>query len=74
MLDKEEWCIVRYHNEWVHLEPEKRNKMPANELLVRKTYQWEAQAKFYPPYKWEYVARGFKSNEEALKFVCLYKE
>jgi hypothetical protein len=73
MLDEEEWCIVRYRNEWLHLEPEKRNKMPARELLIRKVYQWEAQGDHYR-HKWEYVARGFKSNEEALKYVCLFKE
>ena len=58
MLDKEEWCIVRYNG---------------TDLLVRKVYQWEAQADLvHTP--WEYVARGFKSNEEALQFVNLFKE
>ena len=58
MLDKEEWCIVRWHDDG---------------LFVRKVYQWEAQGDHYR-HKWEYVARGFKSNEEALKFVKLFKE
>ena len=74
MLDKEEWCIVKYHNEWSHLNPWERQGRPQYDLLVRKVYQWEAQAKLYPPYKWEYVARGFKSKEEALKYVKLFKE
>ena len=73
MLDEEEWCIVRYHNEWLHLEPEKRKKMPTHEFLIRKTYQWEAVHKHLAN-KSEVIARGFKSNEEALKYVCLYKE
>ena len=73
MLDEEEWCIVKYHNEWLHLEPEQREGKPEYDLLVRKTYQWEAVHKHLAN-KSEVIARGFKSNEEALKFVCLYKE
>jgi len=57
MLDKEEWAIVRHRGE----------------VLIRRVYQWDAQANNYA-HAWEYLARGFKSNEEALKFVCLYKE
>jgi hypothetical protein len=57
MLDEDEWCIVRHRGE----------------LLVRKMYQWEAQAHNYA-HAWEYVARGFKSNEDALQWVSLFKE
>jgi hypothetical protein len=53
MLDKEEWCIVQYGDE---------------DLIVRKVYQWEAQAYNYA-HKWKYVARGAKSNEEACEWA-----
>ena len=57
-VDKEEWCIVRYNG---------------TDLLIRKVYQWEPTGeRILTP--WEYVARGFKSNEEALLFVNLFKE
>lgn len=72
MLDEEEWCIVRYRNEWLHLEPEQRVGRPQYDLLVRKVYQWQAVGSHLQS-QWAIVARGFKSNEEALKFVCLYK-
>jgi len=59
MLAKEDdWCIVRWHD---------------GDLLIRRDYQWWPQAKNYS-HKWEYVARNLKSNEEALKWVCLFKE
>jgi hypothetical protein len=57
--NKDEWCIVRWRN--------------PQGLMVFREYQWEAQGKHYQ-HKWEYVARGFKSNEDALQWVCLFKE
>jgi hypothetical protein len=72
-VDREEWCIVKYHNAYLHLEPKEREGKPPYELFIRKVYQWEAQASFYP-YKWEYAARGFKSKTEALRFIKLFKE
>ena len=47
MLDKEEWCIVRWRD---------------GELLTRRVYQWEAQAAYYFS-KWEYVARGLTEKQ-----------
>lgn len=42
MLDKDEWCIVRWWD---------------GELLVFCKYQWEAQGNNYR-HKWEYIAQG----------------
>jgi hypothetical protein len=53
-----DWCIVRWHT---------------GDLIIRREYQWIAQGKHYP-HKWEYMARGFKSNEDALQWVSLFKE
>jgi hypothetical protein len=53
-----DWCIVRWHD---------------GDLLVMRQYQWIAQGEHYR-HKWEYVARGFKSNEDALQWVSLFKE
>lgn len=75
MLDEEEWCIVKYRNTDTNYD-NKGNEIPPKrpyDLLIRKMYQWEAQGKHYS-HKWEMVARGFKSNEEALKYVKLFKE
>lgn len=68
MLDKEEWAVIRYHNEYAHLEPHEKEGRPEYELLIRKVYQWEAQY-VHINQKWEYVMRGLKSNEEAIEFV-----
>ena len=66
-VDREaDWCIVRY----VHQEEQRKGKV---ELLVMRQYQWIAQGEHYR-HKWEYVARGFKSNEDALQWVSLFKE
>lgn len=75
MLDKEEWCIVKYHNTDTDYDMGGNTIPPKRpyDLLIFKVYQWEAQAYNYS-HKWEYVARGFKSNTEALKFVSLFKE
>jgi hypothetical protein len=59
-----DWCIVRWHT---------------GELLVMRKYQWKPQAeRFQNHAKWEYVAEGIKSNEEACewasKYECLLKE
>ena len=63
MLDekrKPDWCIVRWHD---------------GELMVRREYQWEAQGKWFAVnHKWAYMAKGFKSNEDALQWVSLFKE
>lgn len=64
--NKDEWCIVRFRNS----DPDRKTD---TDVLIFKVYQWEAQAYAYD-HKWEYLARGFKSNEEALKFVKLFKE
>ena len=42
------------------------------ELLVRKKYQWEAQAKHYS-HKWEYVAKKL-TERQATNFQSLFKE
>jgi len=66
MEGEADWCIVRY----VHQEEQRKGKV---ELLIFRECQWIAQGKHYPE-KWEYVARGFKSNEDALQWVSLFKE
>ena len=60
MVDKSEWCIVKYHN-----------KDGKTSLLVRMKYQWDAQTLRGD---WEYLADGFKSNEEALFYLPLYND
>ena len=64
--DKGEWCIVCYHNK----SPQRKADQ---DLIVRRVYQWEAVGRHLQS-TWEIVARGFKSNEEALQFVNLFKE
>jgi hypothetical protein len=63
MSEKErgpDWCIVRWHD---------------GELLVYRRYQWVPQAKrFANSYKWEYVAEGIQSNEEAIDWVRKYEK
>ena len=74
MLDKEEWCIVRYRNTDTDYD-NAGNEIPPKrpyDLLIRRRYQWEASPT--SRHKWEYVATGLKSNEEALKWACLFKE
>jgi hypothetical protein len=61
-----DWCIVRFRNS----DPDRKRD---TDLLILREYQWEAQAYAYD-HKWEYVARNLKSNEEALKWVSLFKE
>lgn len=58
---KPDWCIVRWHD---------------GDLMVRREYQWRAQAERFDTSmpKWKYMAKGFKSNEDALQWVCLFKE
>ena len=63
---KPDWCIVRYV---CQNEPRKGEV----DILVRREYQWEAHGQFYP-HRWTYLAKGFKSNEEALQWVSLFKE
>lgn len=62
MLDSKErepdWCIVRWHT---------------GDLIIRREYQWWPQGKYFTE-KWKYVAKGFKSNEDALQWVSLFKE
>ena len=58
MLDREEWCIVKFYGE---LGPD---------LLIRKRYQWEAQRLSH---QWEYVAEGL-TKEEADAYTKLFKE
>jgi hypothetical protein len=59
MLEKNthEWCIVRWHD---------------GEVLVRKKYQWEAQAKHYL-HKWEYIAKKL-TERQAIEYSKLFKE
>lgn len=66
-MDKDEWCIVKYHNRNYEENPNK----PEYDLLVRRLYQWEAQRLNG---KAEIVARGFKSNDEALFYLPLYND
>jgi hypothetical protein len=65
-MNKEEWCIVRY----VCQNEPRRGEV---DILIRKRYQWEATGKYYQ-HKWEYLATGFNSNEDALQWVSLFKE
>jgi len=64
MVDKGEWCIVKYHNT-------DTDRKTEYDLLVRLVYQWEAQRL---QGRSELVARGFKSNEEALFYLPLYND
>ena len=57
MLEKDDWCIVRWHN---------------GELMVRRHYQWYAQALHYR-HKWEYLARGL-TEQQAMEYSKLFKE
>jgi len=70
-VDKEEWCIVKYYNEYPHLEPEERVGKPPYDLLVRLVYQWGAQNIRGDA---NVVARGFKTAEEAMHYIKLYKD
>lgn len=65
MLDKEEWCIVRYRNT---AEDRERDY----DLLVRKRYQWEAIGQHLQG-RWEYVARGL-TEKQATEYRNLFKE
>lgn len=58
MKKKPEWCIVRWHN---------------GELLVFLEYQWEPQGKNYS-HKWEYVAKGIPTNEQAIEWARKYEK
>ena len=59
MLDKDEWCIVRYG-------------VSNTDLLVRRMYQWEAHADMVNA-PWEVVARGL-TEKQAMEFEKLFKE
>lgn len=63
MLDKEEWCIVRYYNK----DPDRKADY---DLLVRRMYQWEAQ---HLQGRWEVVARGL-TEKQATEYSKLFKE
>ena len=65
MLDKEEWCIVRYHN----TSPIRERDY---DLLARRAYQWEAVGEHFQ-HKWEYVARGL-TEKQATEYSKLFKE
>jgi hypothetical protein len=65
MLDKEEWCIVRYVCD---NEPRKGEV----DILIHKQYQWEAQGSYYR-HKWEYLARGL-TEQQAKDYEKLFKE
>ena len=41
------------------------------DLLVLQQFEWMKRLKRDD---WQMLATGFKSNEEALKWVCLFKE
>jgi len=66
-MDKNEWCIVKYHN----TSPERKTEY---DLLVRRVYQWEALEWQVKNGKAKIVARGFKSNDEALFYLPLYND
>jgi len=61
MLEREpDWCIVRWHD---------------GELMVKRRYQWEPQARrFANGHKWEYVAEGIPTNEQAIEWVEKYEK
>lgn len=63
-MDKEEWCIVKYHNT-------STERKTDYDLLIRRVYQWEAQRLNGEAV---IVARGFKSNDEALFYLPLYND
>ena len=75
MSDKADWCIVRYNNADYDYDDDGNKIHPKRpyDLLIFREYQWEPQGKHYP-HKWEYLAKGFKSNEDALQWVSLFKE
>ena len=59
MVDKGEWCIVKYYH-----------NNGKTSLLVRKKYQWEAGN--YNTH-WEYLAEGL-TEEQAKQYEKLLKE
>ena len=65
MLDKEEWCIVRYRN----TSPQRERDY---DLLARRRYQWEAVGQHLQN-KWEYAARGL-TEKQATEYSKLFKE
>lgn len=65
MLDKEEWCIVRYHNT-------SPNRTRDYDYIARKVYQWGAVGAHLEN-KWEYVARGL-TEKQAKEYSKLFKE
>lgn len=56
-VNKDEWCIVQYHNEDGSIS-----------TLVRLKYQWAAQRLLRP---WKYVAEGL-TQEQAREFAKLF--
>lgn len=75
MLDRKEddWCIVKFKNEYDHLTVKEKTGLPQYDLLVVRRYQWEPQGNNYQ-YKWEYVAEGIESNELACEWVRKYEK
>ena len=56
-VNKDEWCIVQYHNE-----------DGSTSVLIRKKYQWDAQRLNQP---WKYVAEGL-TEKQAMEFNKLF--
>ena len=57
MLEKNDWCIVRWLSD--------------GDLLFKRKYQWEAHAKDYRE-KWKYLAEGLTA-EQASNYSKLFK-
>lgn len=58
------WCIVKYHNT-------DKDRKAEYDLLVRIEHQWLAQRL---QGKWEVMARGFDTAQEAMFYLPLYKD
>ena len=59
-----QWCIVKYYN----TDPDRETEY---DLLVRIEYQWTAQRL---QGKNQVVARGFKTAQEAMFYLPLYRD
>lgn len=56
-MDRDEWCIVQFHN-----------TDGTTSVLIRKKYHWEAQRLNN---KWEYLAVGL-TEKQAMEFQKLF--
>ena len=57
-----DWCIVRWYGGDLV-------------LMVMRKYQWEPHAeRFANHHKWEYVAEGIPTNEQAIEWLRKYEK